>query len=76
MLFYHMLLVLHPRHKLHYFKNAGWQTEWIEKAEEIVRTVFNQSYGSLDTSWAPRPSELEVCACESPPDLKVLRRRS
>ncbi len=36
-----MLLVLHPRHKLHYFKNVKWQIEWIERAEEIVRKEFN-----------------------------------
>jgi hypothetical protein len=25
-------LVLHPRHKLHYFKKAGWEDDWIETA--------------------------------------------
>jgi hypothetical protein len=49
---YYPLLVLHPRHKLQYFKHAGWQDDWIERAEEIVRTQFDLSYGSLDTSWA------------------------
>ena len=48
----HLLLVLHPRHKLRYFTNAGWQDDWIEQAEEIVRTEFDLSYGSPDTSWA------------------------
>jgi hypothetical protein len=46
------LLVLHPRHKLQYFKNAGWEDDWIERAEEIVRTQFDLSYGSLDMGWA------------------------
>jgi hypothetical protein len=50
--FSYLRLVLHPRHKLRYFKNAGWQDDWIEQAEDIVRTEFNLSYGSLDTSWA------------------------
>ena len=50
--FSYLQLVLHPRHKLKYFKNAGWQDDWIEQAEEIVRTEFNLLYGSLDTSWA------------------------
>jgi hypothetical protein len=53
MLFTYILLVLHPRHKLHYFKTAGWENEWIEWAEEIVRTEFNQSYGPLDEILAP-----------------------
>lgn len=32
----YILLVLHPQHKLRYFKNAGWPDEWFERAEEIV----------------------------------------
>jgi hypothetical protein len=59
----HLLLVLHPRHKLRYFKNVGWQDDWIERAEEIVHTEFDLSYGSLDTSWATsRETQLsKVC---------------
>jgi hypothetical protein len=40
------LQVLHPRHKLSYFKSAGWTPEWIETAEELVRAVFQSSYVS------------------------------
>lgn len=55
-------LVLHPRHKLKYFENAGWQDEWITRAEQIVRTQFEASYGSMDTSWATsRQPEAKVC---------------
>lgn len=36
--------VLHPRHKLEYFRRAGWEPEWIETASEIVRTKFEESY--------------------------------
>ena len=61
----HLLLVLHPCHKLQYFKNAGWQDDWIEQAEEIVHTEFNLLYGSLDTSWATSQetqlSKAKVC---------------
>jgi len=63
--FSYLWLVLHPRHKLRYFKNAGWQDEWIERAEEIVRTEFDLSYGSLKTSWATsqetRHAKSKVC---------------
>jgi hypothetical protein len=63
--FSYLWLVLHPRHKLRYFKNAGWQDEWIERAEEIVRTEFDLSYGSLKTSWATsqetRRAKSKVC---------------
>ena len=36
--------VLHPRHKLAYFNEAGWELEWIDTAEGIVRAEFERSY--------------------------------
>src|SRR5271154_3203981 len=45
------IIVLHPRHKLHYFKNAGWDEEWITTAKTIVRAEFNRFYASLDANW-------------------------
>jgi hypothetical protein len=36
--------VLHPQHKLQYFKNANWEQEWIEAAKLIVWTEFKCSY--------------------------------
>ena len=48
----YLFLVLHPRHKVEYFKNANWSDEWIEEATQIVRDKFELSYGSLDDSWA------------------------
>jgi hypothetical protein len=41
-------LVLHPRHKLSYFKTAGWEQEWIETAKELVCDTFQQSYQPED----------------------------
>ncbi|TDL17970.1 hypothetical protein BD410DRAFT_729275, partial [Rickenella mellea] len=29
---YRIAMVLHPRHKLHYFKKAGWEDSWITAA--------------------------------------------
>ena len=37
-------LVLHPSHKLEYFKQADWDDEWREAALDIVRTTFEQAY--------------------------------
>ena len=59
-LFSYILLVLHPQHKLHYFKNAGWQDEWIKRAEEIVCMEFDLSYRSSDASWVLLGSKLNV----------------
>jgi hypothetical protein len=40
--------VLHPRHKLHYFKKAGWEEACIETAREIVCAEFDQTYAFMD----------------------------
>jgi len=45
--------VLHPRHKLQYFRNAGWENEQIETAEAIVRARFESKYKPLRTTEAP-----------------------
>lgn len=58
--FSYTLVVLHPRHKLEYFRNAGWEKDWVDKAEKIVRDEFDQSYGSLDASWAVQGSKSKV----------------
>ncbi|KAF8153394.1 hypothetical protein B0H34DRAFT_634348, partial [Crassisporium funariophilum] len=29
---YRIAMVLHPRHKLNYFRKAGWEDDWIETA--------------------------------------------
>jgi len=39
-----ILLVLHPRHKLEYFKAQNWEHEWIQAARNIVRDEFDRSY--------------------------------
>ena len=43
-----MFVVLHPQHKLHYFKNAGWPQEWIDTARDIVEAEFTRGYASQD----------------------------
>ena len=40
--------VLHPCHKLEYFKQNGWDEALIETACSIVQDEFNRSYCSLD----------------------------
>ena len=41
-------LVLHPRHKLKYFENAGWEEDWIDTARQIVRDEFDRTYTFMD----------------------------
>jgi hypothetical protein len=45
-----LLTVLHPRHKLSYFKKAKWENDWIEAARQLVRAEFNRSYRHLSNS--------------------------
>ena len=59
-----LLLVLHPWHKLKYFKTAGWEEYWINEAEAIVHAEFDKSYGSLDLGWAKQASKYNVCVFE------------
>ena len=40
-------IVLHPRHKLTYFKNAQWEEERMDTASEIVQVEYNCKYASL-----------------------------
>ena len=42
---YQITMVLHPKHKLMFFKNAGWEKAWIDTAEELVREEFDRHYG-------------------------------
>ena len=58
-----MLSVLHPRYKLEYFKKAGWEPDWIDMAEQLVRTSFNKFYARKDnTDDVPMASVAErVC---------------
>ncbi|GLB35657.1 hypothetical protein LshimejAT787_0212220 [Lyophyllum shimeji] len=41
---YRIAMVLHPRHKLTYFKNNGWEDRWIKDAEKITRDEFERNY--------------------------------
>jgi hypothetical protein len=42
----YIMLVLHPHHKLKYFKAAGWDEEWIDTAKKLIRDQFESRYAS------------------------------
>ncbi|KAF5356677.1 hypothetical protein D9758_013731 [Tetrapyrgos nigripes] len=46
---YRVAMVLHPRHKLNYFKTAEWPESWKNMALEIVRDVYERDYKSKMT---------------------------
>ncbi|KAG1852961.1 hypothetical protein C8R48DRAFT_564865, partial [Suillus tomentosus] len=41
---YRIAMVLHPCHKLTYFRRAKWEDTWIETAETLVQETFERSY--------------------------------
>lgn len=45
----HTFLVLHPSHKVDYFKMADWTDEWHETAAGIVRAEFECVYAGIDS---------------------------
>jgi hypothetical protein len=59
-------LVLHPWHKLSYFRSAGWEPQWIETAEQLVRSEFKRSYASHSVTLAD-----DVGTAEAQEDDKV-----
>jgi hypothetical protein len=60
--------VLHPRHKLSYFKSAGWDHNWIETAEQLVRDEFDLNYAGMEVSSG---NDSEIDAVETPRAHKV-----
>ena len=53
----YFFVVLHPHHKLQYFKNAGWTQEWIDTAQGIVETQFKHAYASRDVEEDDTPDK-------------------
>ncbi|KDR83009.1 hypothetical protein GALMADRAFT_134522 [Galerina marginata CBS 339.88] len=41
---------LTDEHKLEYFRQAGWTSEWIDSAESLVRDEFERSYAANSDS--------------------------
>jgi len=42
--------VLHPCHKLNYFKNVRWENDWIKAARQLVQDKFNLLYNHCPMS--------------------------
>jgi hypothetical protein len=64
-----LLTVLHPRHKLEYFRKAAWSEEWIEVAKTIVRNEYEHTY-----KVAERDLEVEEVAKVNGSFISFLRR--
>jgi hypothetical protein len=58
-----LLSVLHPHHKLSYFKNTKWEDEWIEATRQLVQDEFDLSYSHNSTSQWSESSNRVCIAC-------------
>ncbi|GJE97034.1 hypothetical protein PsYK624_132440, partial [Phanerochaete sordida] len=47
---YRCIMMLHPKHKLEYFREQKWKTTWITAAEELLRQEWELHY-------KPKPDE-------------------
>lgn len=52
--------VLHPRHKLQYFKTMNWEEDWIEMAKEIVHAEYRQTYANRAHKLHHSPGQPEI----------------
>ena len=62
------IIVLHPRHKLSYFKTAHWEDEWIATAEWLVRDKFASSYMNIE---ADNSIDIVEATPDKEKDIKV-----
>lgn len=53
-----MLLVLHPKHKLGYFEDAGWPRKWIDAAEKLLLQRYKESYEGFHPDGVSHDEEL------------------
>ncbi|KAL1724778.1 hypothetical protein EV714DRAFT_222494 [Schizophyllum commune] len=58
---YRIAMVLHPRHKLAYFRKHGWEEEWIATAETITRTVYDKKYAIREVQNEDAPEQDLAC---------------
>ncbi|GBE82417.1 putative AC9 transposase [Sparassis crispa] len=64
---YRIAMVLHPSHKLEYFKQAGWEPKWVTTAEEVVREEYERTYAQCK----PNVDAPEVVASASKPSANM-----
>ena len=69
----HIIQVLHPCHKLKYFKNAGWDEDWIATAREIVQAEFDRAYAFMDIDEPDDLPSQQVIYAHYPCLLKLMR---
>ncbi|TFK60875.1 hypothetical protein BDN72DRAFT_494535 [Pluteus cervinus] len=57
---YRLAMVLHPRHKLNYFREHGWDDDWIKEAGRLFREDYAVNYAGEDEDGDEGSTESEV----------------
>ncbi len=60
-----VLLAMHPRYKLDYFRSQNWLTDWIKTAEDSVRETWVKYYKPTITEKAS--DSMVIVFISSPP---------
>ncbi|KAG9310634.1 hypothetical protein JVU11DRAFT_9206 [Chiua virens] len=47
-MFLNNIIVLHPQHKLNYFRLAKWKEDWIQTAEKLVCELYKSTYAMVE----------------------------
>jgi hypothetical protein len=58
---YRIAMVLHPGMKLEYFRQHGWEEEWIDQAENLVREEYITKYEKESPAAAEDKAEVRYC---------------
>ncbi|KIK14984.1 hypothetical protein PISMIDRAFT_16866 [Pisolithus microcarpus 441] len=50
---YCIAMVLHPHHKLEYFRHVKWEADWIKTASDLVHNTYETSYATCEVHESP-----------------------
>lgn len=59
-MFLTMTIVLHPHHKMEYFKRNKWDKPSTEAAHNIVQDKFKRLYSKLDIEGDSDPTQTDI----------------
>jgi hypothetical protein len=60
-----LLAVLHPQHKLAYFKAQGWEESWVDTAHKIVHEEYDCLYAPANLSVDSEDKYIHVGSVDS-----------
>ncbi|SJL16081.1 uncharacterized protein ARMOST_19597 [Armillaria ostoyae] len=71
---YRMSMIMHPAHKMSYFRNQKWEPEWIDRCYAIVHEIWNEHYKPSLVTRAPMTQASSESFDDIFPELSKRRR--